>query len=251
MQPEEGYPAAKKILQQRFGDPLKIARASVKSLTEGPVLKSEPEHLQEFSDQVQSCMWTLKALGKTNEINTQDRMVEIIDRLPYHVKKRWQKIAVKTKKESGDYPAFAVFANFLSDIAEEANDPLFGDHKRKPPATKEPLKKTGGRTTMAVKTSDSQNYKKGEDNNITSRPRPPCMLCGEEHMLRECPSFANKPLEDKRKIIDERGLCFNCLFRGHRSKECKQKRSPCDTCGRRHLTILHDDNQNEPTTPAA
>jgi hypothetical protein len=85
----EGYQAALKILENRFGDPLRIARAIIKELTSGPQIKSNaPTQLQAFSDQVQSCLWTLKALEKTNEINTQDRMAEIVDRLPYHGRTR-------------------------------------------------------------------------------------------------------------------------------------------------------------------
>jgi len=41
MDPDEGYPEARKILKKRYGESYRIATAYVDRVTKGPVLKAE------------------------------------------------------------------------------------------------------------------------------------------------------------------------------------------------------------------
>ncbi len=69
-----------------------------------------------------------------------------------------------------------------------------------------------------------------------------CVLCQEDnHQLDSCFSFLSKPLEERRKCIQEKRLCYGCLKPGHSAKECRY-RLTCNVCKRRHPTSLHDEN---------
>jgi hypothetical protein len=71
MKAEEGYKEARKILKERFGDKYRVAKATVKAITEGPSVKDkDPEQILKFADKVQSCMLTFKALGRLGELET-------------------------------------------------------------------------------------------------------------------------------------------------------------------------------------
>ncbi|XP_055588757.1 uncharacterized protein LOC129741082 [Uranotaenia lowii] len=40
------------------------------------------------------------------------------------------------------------------------------------------------------------------------------------------------------------GVCYNCLTKGHRSKDCPSTKN-CQKCGKRHHTQLHEDQQQQ------
>lgn len=60
---------------------------------------------------------------------------------------------------------------------------------------------------------------------------PPCILCKRDHALYHCPMFTRAPLEDRRKIRDENGLCEICL-KSHGRGECKKERKDCGECNK-------------------
>ena len=47
-----------------------------------------------------------------------------------------------------------------------------------------------------------------------------------------------KTAEEKRALLKEKGLCFNCLLFGHRVSQCRVK-MVCRKCSKRHNTLLH------------
>lgn len=68
------------------------------------------------------------------------------------------------------------------------------------------------------------------------------MFCQDsKHQLHRCPEFKEKALEERRKYVKERKLCYGCLKSGHNAKDCHNRHS-CNTCKARHPTLLDDDN---------
>lgn len=61
---------------------------------------------------------------------------------------------------------------------------------------------------------------------------------GPKHNIAYCSSFKDKTVADKRNLILEQGLCFNCLKRKHLGKQCPSNNC-CLKCGKRHHTLLH------------
>lgn len=63
----------------------------------------------------------------------------------------------------------------------------------------------------------------------------------DKHQLNDCFKFLSKPLEERRKFIQEKRLCYGCLNSGHSTKEYRYHLT-CNTCKRKHQTSLHDYN---------
>lgn len=74
----------------------------------------------------------------------------------------------------------------------------------------------------------------------TSSSKSACPLsCSESHTLRECPAFLAKDIRQRRELVSQHRLCWNCLGYGHQSKKCGSKYK-CRTCHERHHSLLHD-----------
>ena len=73
--PSLGYQAARKLLEERFGHPFRIASQYVTKLTEGPPLKpSDRTGLLAFADQLKDCENTLESFSYLDEINSADNL---------------------------------------------------------------------------------------------------------------------------------------------------------------------------------
>lgn len=74
-----------------------------------------------------------------------------------------------------------------------------------------------------------------------------CTYCNGSHRVYDCQSFLAKGVEDRINEALKRKLCLNCLRPGHRTRMCRV--GPCNSCKKRHNTLLHRPVQpNEPTT---
>ena len=62
-----------------------------------------------------------------------------------------------------------------------------------------------------------------------------CVYCGENHKAVECNKITN--LSDRRQILLNKRLCFNCVSGSHRASHCPSK-STCQRCRKRHHTSL-------------
>ena len=64
-----------------------------------------------------------------------------------------------------------------------------------------------------------------------------CVYCGEDHRPVECKKI--KGLSDRRQILLNKRLCFNCVSGNHRAFYCPSK-SACQRCHKRHHTSICD-----------
>ena len=83
-----------------------------------------------------------------------------------------------------------------------------------------------------IESKISQNYK-------TTSER--CHCCSENHKIFACKKFASLNIKDRKNLGYSSKLCFNCLCRGHLTKDCKSKHT-CKKCQGKHNSILHTDS---------
>nr|XP_029710132.1 uncharacterized protein LOC115256031 [Aedes albopictus] len=70
------------------------------------------------------------------------------------------------------------------------------------------------------------------------------------HSMRTCPVFLGKGVSQRRELVSQKRLCWNCLSFGHQSKKCGSKFS-CRKCREKHHSLLHDPAPvQESATPA-
>ncbi|XP_017484424.1 PREDICTED: uncharacterized protein LOC108373092 [Rhagoletis zephyria] len=66
-----------------------------------------------------------------------------------------------------------------------------------------------------------------------------CIKCGStNHTIPKCSTFSSMSIQDRRLLVEDKPLCFNCLRAGHTSSTCVSK-FRCRRCNRRHHTMLH------------
>ncbi|XP_053691451.1 uncharacterized protein LOC128739969 [Sabethes cyaneus] len=68
---------------------------------------------------------------------------------------------------------------------------------------------------------------------------PSCVACRENHYLFQCSTFEKMSVSQRRELITQRKLCWNCFRTGHQARTCGSKYK-CRVCHDRHHTLLHD-----------
>ena len=77
-------------------------------------------------------------------------------------------------------------------------------------------------------------------NGVTESKQPfrfPCAFCGADHPVTQCGITS---IEERKKIVKEKRLCFNCLSSKHQKRDCQSK-ATCRLCKKQHHSSLHDD----------
>ncbi|XP_076294565.1 uncharacterized protein LOC143215848 [Lasioglossum baleicum] len=69
-----------------------------------------------------------------------------------------------------------------------------------------------------------------------------CRLCQKDHFVLFCPAFKSLTPPERRKLVIENNLCFNCLS-NHHVRDCKSSKR-CQTCVGKHHTALHIPHEN-------
>jgi len=250
MDPREGYVTARQLLKERFGNDHVIARSWVDKVVNGPPVKpNNPKSLQVLADEVRCCMETLRAMNKLYEVESQDRMVKIMGRLPLYLQTRWRKDACKVRDQTGRYPDFGRFVTFLNTVAKEANDPVFGkvEATHKDQKGKGDFNKKKSISLAADTTSGDSPNKEGykdrpnKDNSQTKGYTKRCLVCQGSHAASKCKEFLDMKPSDRLDMAKKKGMCFNCLdYSNHRAQQCRVKTTcSVDGCGKRHASQLH------------
>ena len=235
MEPDKGYPAAKSLIKDRFGNPLVIAQAWIEHVTKCDQIKDDDgPAIQEYSDLLRTCFHTLSAIGSLAEISAQTTLKLIIDILPANTASRWRRQVVHVKRTHARLPKFEDIVVFAEGLAEETNVPMYSSTK--------PKKSQKGDER---KHNKSASYSTSADNSSGSNEKK-CAMCQGSHMIYECSQFKEMSPDDRFKFVKSKHLCFNCLSGArHSSRDCKSKRRcRIDNCGRKHSYLLHGSNNN-------
>lgn len=238
--PFETLTEIEKDLATKFGSGAKVVSSLLSKLDDLPLIKSvhnsdKLEELLEICKLIKTNMSTFKELEHFNFANG---LHKIWLKLPESFQNSWRSVHGDFKlNNSGSHPPFAIFLNFLNKKCNEYSDPIY---EKKFIPTAEYLKKT--KDTKALKTTST--FKKGLSSQEAKEESKVCLLHAKSnHELFECKLFSSYSVDDKFKLMKEKGLCFGCLGKHLRAK-CDQ-RPKCDKCGRNHLTILHRDQPRD------
>ncbi|XP_055585294.1 uncharacterized protein LOC129738137 [Uranotaenia lowii] len=79
-------------------------------------------------------------------------------------------------------------------------------------------------------------------NTVTSQTQSStlsCHCCLRTHPLHQCPAFSNLSSSQRRELVTQHSLCWNCFRANHQARSCKSK-FLCRICQAKHHTMLHD-----------
>jgi len=228
------YREAKLILEERFGHPFLVTESFRDKLEAWPKVKL-PSELRRLSDFLKQCQVAMTCVPGLEILNDCRENRKLLRKLPDWVVRKWSKVVIQTV---GRYPSFAEFSKFVKSESDMANHPITTMYEEKKPFRSH--KEKARCLSTDIKEEPKQRDKTNVGGVKDHTPKP-CILCSStEHPLGKCPCFLKKSLEERKKFVREKRLCFGCLKQGHKSSECQRKHR-CGTCSRRHPTALHED----------
>ena len=243
---EYGYNQARDILHNRYGNAHLVSQKIITELKTGKrVMK--PQDLQQLADELSMAVTALEQLGKLTEINTQQSMIDILQRCQSYTRNRLRNKALESKRVNDIYPDFKEFAAFVQREAVEACDPVYGFF----PANNRDDVRGANFHTIAVTpdhdrvTSSGSQCRTTRAANPSGRTRERCVVCGQPHKLFQCELYKGMQPVDRFEIAKRNKLCYNCLLAGHVSNKCyKQSVCTVPNCSRKHSELLHTDTAN-------
>ena len=232
MNPEQGYTETRRLLKERYGQEYRIAAAHVRTLTEGPIIKSEDGNaLLQFSVQLTSCTNTLKEIGSLGKLDHPENLRRVINRLPFEMRLKWRDTVDRIIESEERDVTIEDVTKFVTAKARAATHPIFGKVVNENKGKQEDNK---GRRQFGSKAGGFATQ--GNEGRVNKSACP----CNANHWLSRCDKFRKWSLEERRKYVKDNKLCLNCLTSGHFVRSCA-KQSFCKVEGStgKHSTFLH------------
>ena len=120
-----GYTQARDMLKNRYGNSHFLLQMIISELNNGKRIMKANE-LQQLADELSTALTALGQLGKCAGLNTQQSIIDILQRCQPHVRNNWMKKALDCKRRNDVYPAFDEFVAFVQNVASESCDPVYG-----------------------------------------------------------------------------------------------------------------------------
>ncbi|XP_060070498.1 uncharacterized protein LOC132550447 [Ylistrum balloti] len=231
-------------LEERYGSPELVElslRQKLAAMSKIP--NNDPKRLYELTDllaEIQSIKDQHRYRNIMAYYDSSAGVNPVVTKLPNYLQNKWTTHASNYKKQSGViYPPFNVFVDFLTDQAIKANDPSF-DYSVRPEnkVVNAPEKRksciTASYHQKPVMVHNTEVDQKGVVQVL-------CPLHNTSHSLNECKAFQKKPIEERRKFMKAKGVCFRCCAVNlHIAKDCTESSITCQKCqSTAHCTALH------------
>ena len=223
-----GYVEARRILKERFGDSYIISTALINKLKQNTDVRT-PSALRTLADELNSAKIVLKSLKMYSELDNQHHIKEIGSRLSSHLWDSWRDRVFSIKRKHARYATFDEFVDYVSEKADEANDPVYGLTRNANPQGR-------NHTPVAPKNTTSLNSVTSGDVQNKS-----CVICDDQHPVFLCKDFKSMSIPDRKDAVNKFKLCVNCLKSGHTVTECYRPsfcRHP--NCSSKHNILLHE-----------
>eukprot|EP00794_Sanderia_malayensis_P018541 gene18541-biopygen15622 len=184
----EGYAKAKEILEQRYGDPAEVTNAHIQQIIALPVIHGGPRaKIHEFYDQLQCNVQALDTMGQLGTVSGNVRMT--LDKL--------EGIRADITRADNKWKEWS-----FQDLLEALHQWI----DRNPMQPGERDVRTQPRDQRRDRTFAASEQIK---------PRA-CVYCNkQEHKSINCEAVPT--LEERRKILSSKRLCFNCTGEKHRA----------------------------------
>ena len=214
-----------RILEKRFGDPIKIVQSYRKALKSSPsVLEKNAAQLRSLTDKVTSLISVFKSLGRTGDLLSDSYVEDVLEKLPTSLKTKWIDI-IKAHPERRTLRSFREWLEDRWDIAQGNLDPSSSSKLKS--EGKSSHKTRSFKTDMTSLVSTCLfHFKKG-------------------HSVSQCRMFKRLSPSERFKLMVEKGLCLSCLGK-HLRKDCKATVN-CQVggCKGHHHTLLHEINSSK------
>lgn len=248
MSPEVGFEKAKELLNEHFGNEIKLTNAYMQKVLTWPTIKVENVSLlQDYALFLRGCSNAMSDLSNLNELNMSANMKTVISKLPYKMKEQFRNVACDIQEMYQRRPNFHDIVNFVERQLKIISDPIFGDIQTqsadrvpsfKPAKVFNPKSRHDNFAVNVCQTNNPAIKDTTETPKESNTNTFKCLFCSQTHALNNCRQFNEKQHKDKISFLKEKGACFKCLKLGHFAKQCKAPMS-CSKCSLKHPTSLH------------
>ena len=198
-----GYKQARDILQTRFGNDHLISHKLANELTSGKSV-SKASDLRQLADDLIMTYSVIESLITAPEIDNQNTILEILQHCPKYIQTKWQNKALNHKRENGSYPNFGEIVKFMSEMATDWCDPVYGG---------EALKAFKSR----LKSSSVNSFSADSSASVSPKPQravpQDCVSCGQKHCLIYCDTFKAMTPSTRFRLVKDNS--FNYLLLNH------------------------------------
>lgn len=210
------YVAAWKILNERYDNTREIVQTLINKLLTLKEIKTEnATDLQKLVDSFVESVRALEVLKRPIDKWDDFLVVVLLNKLDMSTRREWA-----VKQTGTDLPKYSDFIDFLR------------SHVRG-------LQAAGG----SVVSSSNKFRERPIKMHMASADRSQCIICSGPHAQFQCPELKRRSVNERKSLVMQHKLCFNCLGTGHRISSCSWN-GTCRKCGKRHHTLLH----SEPTS---
>ena len=221
---DDGYENAKAILEAEYGQPADIVNAYVKNIMELPVITgANPKKVKEFYKQLRYNVQSLDTLERLGEVKGNVR--SNLDKL-----KGVKADLVRGNEGWRDWD----FKDLLRELKKWTDINPVEESVAEKLSVKGISNPKQTMPTRVLKTNSQQETRTGNQQ---------CVYCEDQsHRSVNCTKVAETG--ERRRILSEKRLCFNCTGGKHRADECKS-RLRCQRCSRKHHTSICSARENE------
>lgn len=236
-----GYELAIKTLKRRFGRKAPIINLRITELIEMKRLSDDctTSDLRKMLDTMNVHIRSLLSLGLDPTGGAEWIGPVLLARLPLRLRLQWERLSSESGDDEEDHCVsdLGEFLDFFhrSVETEEASIASAGPKVN-------PLKSIITARTALNKRAPRYEY--SHTSSLNTHVTLSCCVCkASDHCsVSKCPVFLNSSLADKKTIIKNMTLCFNCLSPDHRASHCASIYR-CRKCGGKHHTLIHTDSQ--------
>lgn len=246
------YAEAKEILKSKFGGQRRQLRAYLDELERMPPLRnSDVRGFEKLADLVRVTVVKLQVDGKQGELGDGTLHSLLVKKLTERQLESYTRWMTEHDKERSvislrDWLKEEVLIRV--EAVEMAHGVEADGEEKHSQRTTKPYGKEKPRSFFSQ--SGNQRRSKQEVENEAKR-KPPCNFCGGLfHGIWKCRRFEQETVEVRWNYAKENQLCFRCLSKDHRGKDCRRSQ-PCgvDGCKLNHHRLLHRRTMVPPLSP--
>lgn len=216
------YAEAVDILKKRFGDKQLIVSKYMEALLAIEPVTSDGNlrGLRRLYDEVESHMRSLKALGVKPDSYGAMLAPVLLNKLPPDVR-------LIVSRQTG---------------AEASVDQILESVEKELTARERTAQDT---THTSTRRQDKGSSKPSAMALLADSSRPSCCYCQQNHASKDCTTVTATAA--RKQTLRSSGRCFNCLARGHLSRQCRSS-GRCFKCkGKHHTSVCEGRDQAPPS----
>ena len=238
------YGAALYELEEEFGDPSRVIHATMKKLLGArPVRDGDLSALTELSRDLRTAVSVLQSMRYEADIAAATNVTTVAGKLPAGLAWKWGEFVV----ENGiTRPTLIDLDGWLRRHVAAGRVAVTQTGTKQPPKVEGNPPETRPRRVFATASARPARETAVKAARIaaiksSAADSEACALCEQNHDVQCCGQFTAMTVDERAECAGRRGLCFNCLARGHVSAKCpSEARCEAEGCGKRHHTLLHN-----------